>query len=97
MCDYDLIGTAIINFGRTNFRSGIELHFLNMLAWLLQSGLNRYDLKSLKEPSGPHRLHQWPAAQYLDDSLEVVSQYMQAHLRADPIQRLRQEVCRAHP
>jgi hypothetical protein len=51
----------------------------------------------IKGPSGPHRFHQGAGAQYRHHPLQVVSQYVQTHLSADPIQGLRQKVRRAHP
>jgi hypothetical protein len=40
----------------------------------------------------PHHLDQGCGSEELDRSLEVVGQNMQAHLRSNPRQRLRQEV-----
>src|SRR6516164_1143938 len=47
--------------------------------------------------SGPDRRHQGADTQDGNDAVEVVGQDVEAHLRADPLQRAGQEVRRAHP
>src|SRR6516164_7346420 len=47
--------------------------------------------------SGPDRRHQGADTQDGNDAFEVVGQDVEAHLRADPLQRAGQEVRRAHP
>ncbi len=50
-----------------------------------------------KGRSGPHRRHQGADAQYFHDPLEVVGEYVQAHLGADTFECLGQEMHGSHP
>ena len=45
----------------------------------------------------PLRTHRFRRAQHLHDSLDVVSQHMQAHLSANVLEPAREEVRCAHP
>lgn len=47
--------------------------------------------------SGPHLLHHRPSAEDRHDASEVVRKHMEAHLGADMLTCLHQEVRRAHP
>jgi hypothetical protein len=48
-------------------------------------------------PCNPHRLHRLGNTQNADHSLEVICKDVQDHFGADVIERLHQEVRRAHP